>query len=169
MDASKILNDIIRREGGFVFHPADRGGATNYGITQQTLAEFRGHPVTVNDVRALSEDEARSIYLQRYIQEPGFDQIADAPLLGLVVDCAVNHGPDRAARWLQEAAGVAVDGVVGPVTLAAVNGGDGKALYRKVLARRCRFYGALIARDPRQAAFAAGWAVRLSEFIEETP
>lgn len=168
-NSQQIIDAIIRREGGFVNHAADRGGATNYGITQQTLAEYRGHPVSVDDVRNLTADEARRIYADRYITRPSFDRIAHPAMMGLAVDCAVNHGPDRAARWLQQAAGVAVDGAVGPVTLAAVNGADGAYLYRHVLAERCRFYGSLVTRDPSQAAFAAGWAVRLAEFIEETP
>lgn len=168
-NSQQIIDAIIRREGGFVNHAADRGGATNYGITQQTLAEYRGHPVSVDDVRNLTEDEARRIYADRYITRPGFDRITHPALMGLVVDCAVNHGPDRSARWLQQAAGVVVDGAVGPVTLAAVNGASGAHLYRQVLAERCRFYGSLVTRDPSQAAFAAGWAVRLAEFIEEAP
>lgn len=169
MSIDAILSDIIRREGGFVHHAADRGGPTKYGITQQTLAAHRGHPVSVDDVRNLTEAEARAIYAERYITRPGFDRLAHPALMALVVDCAVHHGPDRAARWLQQAAGVAVDGVVGPVTLAAVNGADGAHLYRQVLAERCRFYGRLITRDPSQAAFAAGWAARLAEFIQAAP
>tara|TARA_B100000700_G_C15038220_1_gene853878 strand:+ start:2252 stop:2761 length:510 start_codon:yes stop_codon:yes gene_type:complete len=169
MNADTIIDAIIRREGGYVDHPADRGGPTNHGITQQTLAEWRGHSVSADDVRRLSRDEAREIYAERYFTAPKFDHIEHPPLAALVVDCGVNHGPGRAARWLQHAASVTADGVLGPITLGAVNAADGAALYRRVLAKRARFYGRLITGNPSQGAFAAGWANRLSEFIEEAP
>lgn len=169
MNIKQLIDDILRREGGFVDHEDDRGGATNHGITQDTLARWRGHPVSVDDVRNLTRDEAAEIYAARYVLEPRFDGIEHDDLAALVVDCGVNHGPARAARWLQAAADVTVDGMVGPVTLAAANSQDGDTLYRAVLAERCRFYGRLITRDPSQAVFAAGWANRVAEFIEETP
>lgn len=169
MNIKDLIDDILRREGGFVDHPDDRGGATNFGITQDTLAQWRGRPVSVDEVRTLTPDEAAEIYAARYVLTPRFDGIEHDDLAALVVDCGVNHGPARAARWLQSAAGVAVDGMVGPVTLGAVNQQDGVTLYRAVLAERCRFYGRLITRDPSQAVFAAGWANRVAEFIEETP
>jgi len=161
-----LIAEILRREGGFVDHPDDRGGATNHGITQDALMQWRGRPVTVEEVHNLTEEEASDIYIARYVIAPGFDGIEHGPLTMLVVDCGVNHGPARASRWLQGAAGVTVDGMVGPVTLEAVNSQDGAVLYRAVLAERSRFYGRLIARDPSQAVFAAGWANRLAEFIE---
>jgi len=169
MNIKQLIDDILRREGGFVDHAADRGGATNYGITQETLANWRSRSVSVDEVRDLTEDEAREIYAARYVVEPRFSDIEDEDLAALVVDCAVNHGPTRAARWLQKAAGVTTDGKVGPITLEAVNSQDGMDLYCAVLAERCRFYGRLITRVPSQAAFAAGWANRVAEFIEETP
>jgi len=49
------------------------------------------------------------------------NQIEDGRLRALVVDAGVNHGVRRAAKWLQRAAGVEEDGIVGPRTLAAVN------------------------------------------------
>lgn len=165
----RMLDRIIAREGGFVNHPADRGGPTNYGITQRTLSEARGMPTTLADVRNLDESEARAIYTSRYIIEPGYAGIADDDLLDLVVDCAVNHGPARATMWLQQAAGVRDDGVLGPVTRAAVDAAYAAHLYRAVLAARCTFYGRLISRDTSQAVFAAGWAARVAEFIEATP
>lgn len=169
MDTNTIIKNLIRREGGFVDHPADRGGPTNYGITQQTLSEHRGYEVTVDDVRNLTEEEAWDIYVERYINDPNFHQIAHPALLVLIFDCAVQHGQVRAAMWLQQAAGVNDDGMVGPVTLDAVNSQPGEQLYRRVLADRCRFYGKLITRDPSQAAFAHGWANRVAEFIEAAP
>jgi len=169
MNADSIIDAILRREGGFVDHPADRGGPTKHGITQATLANHRGQPVNVDDVRNLTEAEAREIYEKRYLRQPKFDRIEYRALQALLLDCAVNHGPVRAASWLQQAAGVVEDGVIGPITLEAVHKMDGDLLYRRVLARRCRFYGRLITRDPSQAAFAAGWAARVAEFIEETP
>jgi lysozyme family protein len=63
-------------------------------------------------------------------------------LLELVVDCAVLHGRGAAAHWLQEAAGVAADGKVGPATIAAVNAAKPLALYLRICATRWRFMGA---------------------------
>lgn len=161
-----IIDDILRREGSkYTNHPSDRGGPTKWGITQAVLSEVRGKPASEADVAALTEAEARSIYEARYIRQPRFDQIANAALRDLVIDCGVNHGPGRAARWLQDAAGVTADGAIGPKTLTAVNGADPRVMYCKVLAARVRFYGRIIADDPRQAAFAAGWANRAAEFI----
>lgn len=161
-----IIDDILRREGSdYTNHPADRGGPTKFGITLGKLTEVRGHATAAN-VEALTEAEARAIYEQEYIVKPGFAGIKDDSLRELVVDTGVNSGPSRAARWLQEAAGETADGRIGPKTLAAVNAMDAAALYRKVLASRVRFIGRLIADDPKQAVFAAGWANRLAEFVE---
>ncbi len=170
MSIDRILDGLIEREGGFVNHAADRGGPTNWGITQAKLAEWRRRPVTVDDVRALSQGEAREIYRHEYIAGPRFAQIRDAKLMELVVDCGVNHGTRRASLWLQSVAGATTDGVVGPMTLHAVNNADPRRLYRKLLAMRCRFFGSLITRDPSQAAFAAGWLNhRVAHFIEDCP
>lgn len=165
----ELIDDILRREGGFVDHPEDRGGPTKYGITQATLADWRGETVSAEDVRDLTEAEAREIYLRLYVRDPRFDRIQHPRLRHLVVDCGVHHGPARAARWLQRAAGVTADGAVGPITLQAVAQASGGELYRQVLARRTRVIGRLITRKPSQAAFAAGWAARTAELIEETP
>ena len=76
-------------------------------------------------------------------------------------------GRKRAVRLLQEVAGVPVDGILGPVSLTAINEFDTNYLFKGMLAERCRFYGRLITKDPTQAVFAAGWANRLADFIEE--
>lgn len=167
-DIEHILDAIIRREGGYVNHPADRGGPTQYGITAQTLGGWRkqGRAATASEVAALSEAEARSIYRQQYIILPGFEQITHPALLALLVDAGVHSGPKRAVQWLQTALGVTADGVIGPKTRAALSVVEQGVLYGKVLGQRLRHLGRLITDDPKQSAFAAGWMNRMAEFVE---
>lgn len=165
MNTDDLIDEIIRREGGFVDDASDRGGATKFGITQATLESWRGRPVSRSDVEAMTRDEAELIYRTRYIRTPNFDKISDPMLRGLIVDAGVNHGVSRAAKWLQKAAGVTQDGKVGPQTLEAVNSGFPSQIYMRVLAERIRFYGRIISNDHTQAKFAAGWLNRATEFL----
>lgn len=165
MTLYSIIDEILRREGGFVNHKADRGGPTNFGITQAVLAAWRNQPATVDDVRNMTRAEARSIYFRDYITAPKFDLIQNPKLQALIIDCGVNHGVNRATRWLQSAVATKADGVMGPVTLAAINRAVPELLYKRVLSQRCIFYGQIITNDPTQAVFATGWMVRLAEFI----
>lgn len=175
MNHDKILDSLMRREGGYVDRADDRGGPTNHGITLTTLSAWRRGPVTAADVRALTELEARSIYQSEYIEKPGFDRIDDEPLRDLLVDSAVNHSPARAVKWLQGALGVPPDGQIGPVTLAALEAAYHWAVYDAVLAERIRFYGRLVSKDTADAdkdgisdagENASGWLNRAAEFVE---
>ena len=166
MTDDEIITEIIEREGGFVNAAADRGKATKYGITQATLADYLGRPVTVAEVEALSESVARDIYRRRYILRPGFDAIADDALRAAVVDCAVNHGPLQATKFLQHALGVLPDGRIGPDTLAALSNSDPHRTRTYLVAERARFYGKILGLRPEQSVFAAGWMNRLAGFIE---
>src|ERR1041384_4619075 len=125
--AADIIDDLIRREGStYSDHPADRGGPTKYGITLRTLRAWRhriepSQITDASDVEALTEEEARAIYTAMYVINPRFIELNDVRLQALLVDCGVQHGTERATRWLQEALGVKVDGDLGPLTLAAAN------------------------------------------------
>lgn len=166
---NKIINDLIRREGSqYTNRPTDRGGPTKYGITQSTLSLWRGRLVSPEEVEALKEWEAAEIYKVKYVTEPHFDKLPPS-LSALMIDSGVQHGPRRVTRWLQAAAGIPKgqrDGIIGPQTLKAIGETEKGSVFRRVLARRCRFYGRLITDDPTQSEYAAGWANRLAEFIE---
>ena len=118
-------------------------------------------------MKSLEKDEARAIYHAEYFVKPKIDKINRTSLRVFMLDAAVQHSPKRVIRWLQKIAGVPADGILGPVSLGAVNRLDSDVLYRRLVAERCRFYGRLITRKPSQAVFAAGWANRLAAFIEE--
>lgn len=117
------LTHVLLHEGGFADHPSDPGGATNMGITRRTLAEWRGvtpwAELPISEVRDLTRAEAAEIYQARYWSSCGADLMPPGLDLALF-DFAVNSGPSRAVKYLQAQIGVASDGVVGPITLSAL-------------------------------------------------
>lgn len=158
---------MIREGGGkFTDRPSDRGGPTKYGITLATLSAWRKKPVTAEDVRNLTEDEAYQIYESLFVTGPGFDKIADERLREHTIDFGVNSGIDRAARYLQALVGAVVDGNFGPKSQAVVNAyPDQEKLHLMLVRDRLRFLGRLISSDHSQAENAAGWINRVTEFM----
>ena len=164
MTVAQILDDLIRREGGYVDDPADRGGPTNYGITQRTLRAWRGQVVTAADVRRLTRGEARAIYRRRYVDAPGFATLPD-PLRAQVIDNAVLSGPRQAVKDVQRAiGGVTVDGQLGPQTRAALTQRGVAVVHAQLIQVRAARIGRIVQRDPTQARFLAGWLTRITAF-----
>lgn len=155
--------DVLRREGGYVNHPADRGNATNYGITQRTYTMWRNdNGLGYMDVRNITKDEAKAIYKANYWDAAKCGELPEE-IQAIHFDTAVNSGVSRAAKMLQEAAKVKQDGAIGPVTLAAARI-DPELLKQRYIVARYRFYGEIVNRDRSQLAFIVGWLNRMKEF-----
>lgn len=99
MNFSDCMNEILPFEGGYVNHPRDPGGATNMGITHKTLADWRGGPVTIAEVRTLTKSEAITIYRKKYADPINFDNLFPGVNL-IVLDSAINSGVSRGKKWL---------------------------------------------------------------------
>lgn len=169
----RLIADVIAREGGYVHHPADRGGATKWGITE-AVARAQGYAGAMRD---LPRSEAEAIYRRIYWLRPGFDRIAArAPRIAAeLFDTGVNMGCGVAAGFLQRALNalnrgardfpdIAVDRAVSPRTLTALDaflrarGRDGETvLLRAIEALQGESYIALAERRPSQEAFLFGW------------
>lgn len=154
MRFEQALALVLRWEGGFSDHPDDPGGATNLGITWRTLSEWRGRPASVEEVRALTLEDVRPIYRSRYWDACRCDELPDGVDF-MVFDGAVNQGPNRAKRLLQRSLGVAEDGILGPVTMAAAQRAKADGLIDEMTARRAVHYASL------QSRFHLGWFRRL--------
>ena len=167
MTINQMLDDVIRREGGYVHDPVDRGGPTKYGITQRTLRAWRGQAVTADDVRRLTTDEARAIYRRRYVDEPGFARLPD-PLRTQVVDNGVLSGPRQAVKDLQRAiGGVRIDGRLGPKTRAALRQQGVAGVHAQLIQVRAARIGRIVHRRPDQARFLTGWLARITAFARD--
>lgn len=179
MTIATLIDQLITREGGFVDHPADRGGATRWGITT-AVARANGYHGAIRD---LPKAVAATIYESVYWRAPGFDRIATcAPRLAAeLFDTGVNMGTGVATGFLQRALNalnrgasdfpdLALDQSVGPRTLAALDaflarrGGAGEGvLVKAVDALQGERYVSLAERRPQNEAFLYGWlAERLS-------
>jgi lysozyme family protein len=178
MDRASSLDDLIdaliEREGGYVNHPADRGGATCWGITE-AVARAHGYR---GSMRNLPRDEAALIYQRLYWLRPRLDAVAERSpgIAAELFDTAVNMGPAVAVAFLQRALtalnrnasdypDLTPDGRIGPMTLAAldrfftVRGKDGgeTVLLRALEALQGERYIRLAERRPANEAFLYGW------------
>src|SRR5690606_23551067 len=121
----KALTHVLEMEGGWTDDPHDPGGPTNRGITLAVFAASKGVKLTetnrdalTGELKRLEPASARPIYHERYWL-PSRAGDLPSPLALMHFDAAVNHGVGNAARMLQQALGVAVDGEIGPQTLGA--------------------------------------------------
>ncbi|MCV6824165.1 MULTISPECIES: holin-associated N-acetylmuramidase [Halocynthiibacter] len=179
----EIASDIISREGGFVNDPDDPGGATKYGVTLKTLKRLGldvtgDNSVDIQDVTALTREQAVEIYLRHYYDAPRIGTLPRG-VQASVFDMYVNAGAN-AVRILQRLLNdmgysVRVDGVIGPETAAVTQEAHDIAPRAFVdaygIARR-NYYYALADARPASRKFArrrdggkGGWIKRAEEFI----
>ncbi len=156
---ARCADFVLQREGWGTYtnDPHDPGGPTRWGVTLAALERQRGEPCTAADVEALSETSALDIYRADYWDAVGGDELPAGPDL-MAFDAAVNQGPGRAARFLQAAAGVGADGVVGPLTLAAVKACSPDSLIDRIRGERITAYWD----TPGWGEYGHGWANRLA-------
>ncbi len=168
-----LIDAVIDREGGYVNHPADRGGPTRWGITE-AVARAQGY---AGPMRDLPRAEAATIYRRIYWLCPAFDRVAArAPRIAAeLFDTGVNMGTAIATGFLQRALNalnrtardypdIMVDRAIGPRTLSALDGflkargkGGETVLLRAMEALQGERYIALAERRPSQEAFLYGW------------
>lgn len=166
MNIEDMLNELIKREGGFSHLSADKGGATKFGITQKTLSTWREKAVSVDEVKQLTEDEAKAIYRALYYTRPKINSLPP-PLNNLIFDFAVNSGPQRAIMALQTIVGVKPDGVLGALTLAAISTFPFlETIINRVVKERVLMYARIVKKDPSQLVFILGWIERAFSFID---
>ncbi|MCC7442753.1 MAG: hypothetical protein IT285_14050 [Bdellovibrionales bacterium] len=169
------LAAVLLREGGFVNHPADRGGATNMGITLATLSQFRGRTASVADVQSLKREEASRIYRRNYWDALKLDDIASQALAEMLFDQAVNAGVRAAARRAQACVNRLVpanqklveDGQFGSKSVAAVNQLPARELALAFVKATQLAYAEMVVARGTQAVFLVGWLRRSHELLDQ--
>ncbi|MBC8717597.1 glycoside hydrolase family 108 protein [Ochrobactrum sp. Marseille-Q0166] len=152
----KVIPYIYSEEGGYVDNPHDPGGATNMGITRSTLSAWRGSPVSAQDVMNLSKAEATRIYQQQFWNKIDGDNLPSGVDYAMF-DFAVNSGPGRAAKLLQEIIDEPQDGVIGAKTIAAVSEYSSEFVINALCDARASWLKGL----STASRFGSGWFARV--------
>lgn len=163
----RCLAHVLKMEGGFTDDPYDPGGPTNFGITLATLAAHKRIPLDaasrdalLAELKAIPRNLVRDIYLARYWMPSRAPELP--PALALMhFDASVNHGVTGAAKLLQHALDVTIDGEIGPETLGAARSTNiDQILAAYAEARRDRYRSL-----PHVWRFGRGWLARVDKTL----
>lgn len=157
----EFIERVLGHEGGFTLNRKDRGnwtsGIVGVGKLKGTKWGISAMSYPHLDIASLTREQAIAIYRRDFWDAVKGDQLP--PMLAYqALDVAVNHGPDRGRRLLQRAARVVDDGIIGPITLAALKRSDPNDLTFLFLAERLEFYTTL----STWSEFGKGWARRVA-------
>jgi hypothetical protein len=171
-----VLDTILVAEGGYQTLPKDKGNyrpdgtlvGTNRGITSQALATYKGvnaNTITAEDIKAVTEQDAREIYINNYYLKPKLDMLPDN-IRASVFDMNINAG-SNSIKILQRLAGLTgeeVDGGMGPNTLKAI---EKAAITPDQYAdARIKYYKEVVKKDPEKKEFLDGWINRANKYRE---
>ena len=147
------INRLLGSEGGLVNDPTDPGGLTQWGISQRSYPKL--------DIRALTRDQAIALYRRDFWMPIHADELPDG--IGFqLLDFSVNSGSGTALRVLQRAVGVADDGHIGAVTLAAIKSIEPHDLIMRFLAERLIF----MTNCKNWSSASKGWARRIANNLK---
>jgi len=167
-DVNKLAPYILKWEGGFVDHKADKGGATNMGVTIGTWRQ-NGYDkdgdgdIDVADLKLLTkQDVINRILKPHYWDRWKADQIVSQPIANILVDWVWGSG-----KWgiiiPQRLLGVEADGVAGQQTITAVNKQSPADLFARIKTARLTFLNDVVKNNPSQRVFLKGWINRLND------
>ena len=168
-----LLTKILKWEGGLSNHALDHGGLTNKGITLRTWQRIGydkddDHDIDDHDLMLISKNDVAWLLKTHYWNRWRADEIVSQPIAELLVDWLWCSGKP-AITIPQRTLKVKPDGIVGPVTLAALNAASPEKLHSRIKNERIGYIHRILERNPTQQCFRNGWLNRINSFNYEKP
>lgn len=148
-------------EGGFAKVEGDSGGATNCGITLATFRDYISSIATEEDLKAMTASQWRFIAKGVFWDKCRADQIRNQSVAELIVDWCFLSGLGMIKK-VQGIVGTKADGVVGPITIAAINNWDPKRLHFAIKSARLAFFATIVQNRSSNMKFYDGWINRVA-------
>jgi hypothetical protein len=165
-DFNAAVAVVLKHEGGYL-EDHTTGEVSKFGITAEFLRSI-GLPHDRDSIRRLTVEQALEIYRLHWWEKYGLARLADQRLANKFFDLAVNLGPQRAVRLLQQAlvrcgAQVEVDGLLGERTVTAANQAAPECVLAQLRVLAAEHYRTLAAKDPKYLPYLKGWLERASQ------
>ena len=164
----RLVPHILKWEGGLVNDPDDLGGLTNKGVTYKTYKLYckrKGKSVTEDGLINLSMDEFTDILKTMYWDACRADEIVSQSVADSIVDWAWNSGTATAVKEVQRILGVKDDGVIGNITLAAINSWSPLPLFGQIKQARLAYLERICNARPANKKFYRGWLNRVDSIL----
>lgn len=161
----KLTPFILKWEGGYVHNKYDKGGATNKGVTYKTWVDYckkNDKEASLVTLRKMTNAEWEEIFREHSWTPWKADSIMSQRVANICVDWSWMSGV-KVIKKVQKMLGLTADGVVGPKTLASINGHSEDALFGMIKEERKKFYESIVRKDPTQQIFLKGWLNRLED------
>jgi lysozyme family protein len=160
-----IYKIVIEYEGGYVNHPNDPGGETYKGISRRAHPNWEGWKL-IDQKKPVPENLVQEFYHENYWKRLRGDEMP-YPVGEYLFDFGVNAGITRAVIIVQRALNVTTDGVLGPVTMKAIQQQDPQKLMYELLRQRINYYTDITMRKSQFQVFFLGWIRRTIEVFNK--
>jgi lysozyme family protein len=168
-DVRLLVPHILKWEGGFVNDPDDLGGATNKGVTYRTYKLYckrNGKPVpTIEDLKHITDEEFSDVLKSMYWDACRADKIESQSVANAIVDWAWHSGTITAVKEVQKVLGVQADGIIGNITLAAINSKSPLPLFGSIQQARIAYLERICNARPANKKFVRGWMNRVKSLL----
>lgn len=162
MNYVDAIEQVLKHEGGFVNNPLDKGGATNWGITQRVYEAFKGRKVTIDEIKSMPKSEAIAIYKRNYWDAIGGDAIRFYSVAFSLFDQAVNRGVSAALKQAQSVLGLTPTGRLDPSFISSLNAIKEEKFLSDFVKASKDAYNAIVSKNPSQSIFLKGWLNRVT-------
>ncbi|AIK95908.1 glycoside hydrolase family 108 protein [Candidatus Odyssella acanthamoebae] len=174
-DFEKAIPFILKNEGGYVNHPNDPGGATNFGISLRFLRKIgldidQDGDIDADDIKSLNGASSSELYRKYFWEAASYSMIDNQAIATKVFDLAVNMGASRANKILQKSANIAlrnnalaIDGIIGNKTIQSINSLNNKLLEDLICQAAAQYYSELANKNPKLEIFLTGWLKRANK------
>ena len=170
-DVTKLAPHILKFEGGFINDPDDLGGATNKGVCYKTYKLYRQRKKlsvpTIEDLKNITNEEFTDILKSMYWDACRADKIESQSVANAIVDWAWHSGTITAVKEVQKVLCVECDGIVGNITLSAINSQSPLPLFGKIQQARIAYIERICNSRPTNNKFKNGWFNRINSLYYE--
>ena len=168
-DYRKAVDKVIKNEGGYVNNPLDNGGETYKGISRKFFG--KSEIWAIIDEYDHFDDRLDGLvikfYKEQFWDRLRLSEVHDEFVAGMLLDFGVNIGKKVVTKKIQRIVKVNQDGIIGPITLKAVNSMDRDAFVFQFILEVTELYVQIVNRNRSQKVFLLGWCNRaMSSYYE---